>query len=124
MGDPLAQTGTRPGTQFFAPQARLVTELGQAIEIDGQPISADLISVTATLVNNGIGQVEIVLNNQRHDSENRIVAPIWRYNKLDPVSFGSQSGSTSATAAKAGRRWSSPESPTWRSCSRRPPAPS
>ena len=31
-----------------------------------------------------------MLNNQRHDANHRPVAPIWRYNKLDPMSFGTR----------------------------------
>jgi len=83
-----SSTTARPGTQFFAPQARLVTEDGGPLLLDDQPISPDIVSVTATLVNTGVSQVDVVLNNQRHDESNRPVVPPWRYNALSKVGFG------------------------------------
>ena len=79
-----------PGTKFFAPQARLVTPEGQPIAISGQPISPDIVSVTVTRVHTGISQLEVALNNQRHDASHRPLHPPWRYNKLDSVSFGTR----------------------------------
>ncbi len=90
MTDLSPNTQARPGTQFYAPQARLVDEAGQAVLIENQGISADLISAKVTQVNSGISQVELVLNNQRHDRQNRLVWPSWKYNRLNPVSFGSR----------------------------------
>lgn len=79
---------TSPGTAFHAPQVRLVTEDGSAAMLKGKPISPDIISCKMILPNSGIGTVEIVLNNQRHDDANRPVVPSWRYNGLGEVSFG------------------------------------
>jgi hypothetical protein len=90
MTELFPEANARPGTQFYAPQARLVSESGQPILIDGQSISPDLISARITQVNTGISQVELVLNNQRHDRNNRLVWPSWKYNGLDPVSFGNR----------------------------------
>jgi hypothetical protein len=87
-GDLAVATETRPGTKFFAPQVRLVTEDGEPITIEDQPVSPDIISATVTLLNSGVGQVDVVLNNQRHNDANRPVVPVWRYNKLDTLSFG------------------------------------
>lgn len=81
---------SRPGTQFFAPQVRLVNESGEAIRIGNQPVSQDIVSAKVTLVNSGVSQVEVVLNNQRHSDEHRPLAPGWRYNGLDPISFGAR----------------------------------
>ncbi|MBJ3764441.1 hypothetical protein ILP92_17025 [Maribius pontilimi] len=80
--------GAAPGTAFFAPQVRLVTPEGTAVEIDGKPIAPDIVSATVTLPVSGVGQLEVVLNNQRHDTNNRPVYPPWRYNKLEALSFG------------------------------------
>lgn len=86
-----AAASFRSGTKFFAPQARLVKEDGTPLLIDNQPVNADIISVTITLSATGeVGQVQIVLNNQRHDAHNRPVAPIWRYNRLDTIRFGTR----------------------------------
>lgn len=83
-------TATRPGTAFHAPQARLVTEAGAPITIDGLPIAPDIVSVKVTLLNSGVGQLELVLNNQRHDLSNRPMLPWWRYNGLAEVGFGAR----------------------------------
>ncbi|ATY30915.1 phage late control D family protein [Sphingomonas psychrotolerans] len=91
MGLAPATASFRPGTKFFAPQARLVKEDGTPILINNQPVNADIVSVTVTLTaSSEVGQVEIVLNNQRHDAHNRPIAPIWRYNRLDTLTFGSR----------------------------------
>ncbi|MBK4216493.1 hypothetical protein JJJ17_11200 [Paracoccus caeni] len=83
-----AAAGQRPGTAFHAPQVRLVTETGQPLTVGGQPVSADIISAKVTLTASGVGQADIVLNNQRHDDAHRPIVPIWRYNKLGELSFG------------------------------------
>lgn len=80
----------RPGTQFFAPQVRLANESGQALVLGSQPVSQDIVSAKVTLVSSGVSQAEIVLNNQRHDDAHRPLVPGWRYNGLDPISFGSR----------------------------------
>lgn len=80
----------RPGTRLHAPQVRLVDEAGEALAIAGQPVSQDLISAKVTRVASGVSQVEVVLNNQRHSAEHRPLVPTWRYNGLDPVSFGTR----------------------------------
>ena len=84
------ETATKPGTSFHAPQVRLVTEEGQPVAINGKPISPDLVSASVTLPHTGVGQTEIVLNNQRHNDANRPVTPSWRYNGLGEVSFGTR----------------------------------
>jgi phage protein D len=91
MADDLSSaTPYKPGTKFFAPQARLVTAKGEALMIADQPVSQDIVSLVVTLVNTGVSQVEIVLNNQRHDARYRPLSPSWRYNKMDPVGFGAR----------------------------------
>lgn len=86
---PVPTENARLGTAFFAPQARLVAEDGTPILIGQQPVSADISSVTVTQLNTGVSQVEVVLNNQHHTTDpHRILAPSWRYNKLDTLGFG------------------------------------
>lgn len=87
-GDLTAQASAPLGTAFHAPQTRLVTETGAPIEIDGQPVTPDMISASVTLSNNGTGITQIVLNNQRHATDHKPVVPPWRYNKMDTLSFG------------------------------------
>lgn len=91
---PTLTGSARPGTQFFAPQVRIVNQAGEALQIDGQPVSQDLTSVTVTQPCTGVGQVEVVLNNQRFDREHsyKIFAPQWRYNALrsNEIAFGSR----------------------------------
>lgn len=90
-GAPTAETGATLGTAFYAPQVRLVNEDGTAILIGEQPVSGDVVSATVTLLNTGVGQAEIVLNNQ-HDMHKKdfypLPVPSWRYNKLDTLGFG------------------------------------
>jgi phage protein D len=83
-------TDTPPGTAFHAPQVRLVSGTGEPIKIDGMPISPDIVAAKVTLTHSGAGQVEIVLNNQRHDGEGRPLSPPWRYNSLKPIGFGAR----------------------------------
>ena len=83
-------TETPPGTAFHAPQVRLVNGAGEPIESDGMPISPDIIAAKVTLTHSGAGQVEVVLNNQRHDSDGRPLSPPWRYNNLKPIGFGAR----------------------------------
>src|SRR4051812_19515965 len=87
-GDFQPATQTRPGTAFHAPQVRLVTEAGAPVMLGGKPVSSDIVSAKVTLPASGVGQVEIVLNNQRHDQANRPIVPTWRYNGLQAVGFG------------------------------------
>jgi hypothetical protein len=87
-GDFQPTTQTLPGTAFHAPQVRLVTEAGAPVTQGGKPVSPDIVSAKVTLLVSGVGQVEIVLNNQRHDDANRPVVPSWRYNGLREVGFG------------------------------------
>lgn len=91
---PTSSTSALPGTKFFAPQVRIVTQAGEALQIDGQPISQDLISVTLTQPCSGVGQAEITLNNQRFDRARtyKIFTPSWRYNALrsNEIAFGSR----------------------------------
>ena len=86
-----AQEGQiRPETRFFAPQARLVTPEGEPITISDRPIAPDIVSAKVTQTNSGVAQVEVVLNTQRHDAKDRPMAPSWRYNRLEEVSFGTR----------------------------------
>ena len=80
-----------PGTKLFAPQARLVKQNGEELKVGGRSINQDIISLTVTQTCSGVGQAEVVLNNQRFDAFH-LFSPIWRYNKLDPteISFGSR----------------------------------
>lgn len=79
-----------PGTRLFAPQARLVDAAGSPLQLDGQAVSQDIVSAKVTRVASGVSQVEVVLNNQRHDAEHRPLVPTWRYNRMDSVSFGTR----------------------------------
>ena len=67
-----------------------MVEAGEALAIADQPVSQDIISAKVTRVASGVSQVEVVLNNQRHSAEHRPLVPTWRYNGLDPVSFGTR----------------------------------
>ena len=91
---PASSTSALPGTKFFAPQVRIVTQAGEALQIDGQPIGQDVISVTLTQPCSGVGQCEITLNNQRFDRAGsyKIFTPAWRYNSLksNEIAFGSR----------------------------------
>lgn len=91
---PTTATSALPGTRFFAPQVRIVTQAGEALQIDSQPIGQDVISVTLTQPCSGVGQCEITLNNQRFDRAGtyKIFAPAWRYNALrsTEIGFGSR----------------------------------
>lgn len=82
--------GKRPGTALHAPQVRIVTDKGEPLTVDGNPISPDIASSVVTLPASGTAVVDVVLNNQRHDkaNPNRPAAPSWRYNALKEVSFG------------------------------------
>lgn len=85
---------TRPGTQFFAPQARLVDAdknevIGSAAGGGRTPNDADvdLVSARVTLSLNNVCQLQVVLNNQRH-AHGLPVFPPWKYNKLSQIVFG------------------------------------
>lgn len=77
-----------PGTQFYAPQARILDEQGGAILIGDQPVNSDLVSVKVTQTHHGVSQVAITMNNQRHDAAGRPLAPMWKYNRMDAIKFG------------------------------------
>jgi hypothetical protein len=85
-----ALDGKRPGTALHAPQVRIVTDKGEPLTVDGNPISPDIVSSVVTLPASGTAVVDIVLNNQRNDkaNPNRPATPSWRYNALKEVSFG------------------------------------
>lgn len=91
MSDPAPVATALPGTKFFAPQARLVRQDGQPLTIGGQSVGQDLVSLTVTRPGNGVGQVELTLNNQRFGTPNPQTPP-WKYNGLDQseVSFGTR----------------------------------
>jgi phage protein D len=80
-------TSLPPGTQFFAPQARLVDPDDPGRFTVESPADVDLISARVTQVHNGVSQVSITLNNQRHHT-GRPVHPPWKYNGLDRLRFG------------------------------------
>ncbi|MDQ7777215.1 hypothetical protein [Paracoccus aminovorans] len=82
--------GKLPGTALHAPQVRIVTDKGEPLTVDGNPISPDIVSSVVTLPASGTAVADIVLNNQRNDkaNPNRPAAPSWRYNALKEVSFG------------------------------------
>lgn len=82
--------GKLPGTALHAPQVRIVTDKGEPLTVDGNPIAPDIISAVVTLPASGTAVVDIVLNNQRNDkaNPNRPATPTWRYNALKEVSFG------------------------------------
>ncbi len=88
--DTLSTRPERPGTRLFAPQVRLLDGSGSPLAIDGRPVSPDIVSAKVTQVASGVSQVEVVLNNQRHDAAHRPLAPTWRYNGLQGVSFGTR----------------------------------
>lgn len=90
-GTASATSDFTPGTKLFAPQARLVKQNGEPLQVGGRSINEDIVSLTVTQPCNGVGQTEIVLNNQRFDAYH-LQTPIWRYNKLDPagIAFGSR----------------------------------
>lgn len=80
----------RPGTQLHAPQVRVVDESGQPPASAGQTVNPDIISAKVTNVASGVSQLELVLNNQRHNAQHRPLVPTWRYNGLDTVTFGTR----------------------------------
>lgn len=91
MADVAERTSTaRPGTRMFAPRLRLVDANGGQLTVEGQSINQDVVSAKVTRVASGVSQVEVVLNNQRHDDKHRPVVPTWRYNGLQGVSFGTR----------------------------------
>lgn len=87
---PRVLNGKLPGTALHAPQVRIVTDKGEPLTVDGNPISPDIVSSVVTLPASGTAVIDIVLNNQRNDkaNPNRPAAPSWRYNALGEVSFG------------------------------------
>ena len=90
------------GRYYHAPQVRLlIGDGGQGTEpivlpptsdANGvsHPVHADIEHAEVSQVNHGPSQVSIRLNNQRHEdtTKPRPVAPMWKYNAFDPLSFG------------------------------------
>lgn len=86
----LSESG-RPGTRFYAPEARIVDERGDSILFGGnprKPVNCDLVSTRVTQVHHGVSQVSLTLNNQRHNDANQPLLPTWKYNRLDVLHFG------------------------------------
>ncbi|KYF79080.1 phage late control D family protein [Sorangium sp. So ce394] len=87
---------TDPITQFYAPRARLVDADSELVIGGGRGGSStsdpalDLISARVTLVNTGVGQLQVVLNNQVFGTgdDGLPVVPPWLYNGLDRLRFG------------------------------------
>ncbi len=85
---------TESTTQFFAPRARLVDVATNKViggGLGGDPSSdpvLDLVSARVTLVNSGVGQLQVVLNNQIYDHNGLPATPPWLYNSLDRLTFG------------------------------------
>jgi phage protein D len=85
-------------TRYYAPQVRVVDAgngdaLVGATRVQGAPgapemVHLDVVSVTVTLVNTGISQLQLVLNNQNFDADGKPTTPPWKYNALDKVKFG------------------------------------
>ena len=85
-----------PGTEYFAPQARLVDAttnqvIGLAAGGKSTPNQAevDLVSAQITLGINNVCQLNVVLNNQRHKSGQPVFPP-WKYNNLSQITFGTR----------------------------------
>jgi hypothetical protein len=83
-----------PGTQLFAPQARLVDAdsdqiIGATIDKQGapNPANVDLVSASVSLSLNNVCTLQVVLNNQR-DRGGLPVFPPWKYNSLAQIKFG------------------------------------
>lgn len=98
---------TAVGTALYAPQARLVDMAsGQLVgatttaTASGKQVAVapDLISVTVTLPNTGIGHLEVVLNNQRFAGGGPIFPP-WKYNNFAPPATSQTSARTDGLAA-------------------------
>jgi hypothetical protein len=85
-----AAEGRLPGTAYHAPQVRIVTPVGQPLTVGNQPVSPDIVSATVTLPATGVGQAAITLNNHRHSDAHRPIVPVWRYNNLGDLSFGTR----------------------------------
>ena len=100
---------TESPTKYYAPQVRVVDASTDAL-IGATPVARpadagtgggggaaterepmvhlDVVSVSVTLVSSGVGQLTLVLNNQRFDAEGRPTTPPWKYNGLDRIKFG------------------------------------
>ena len=80
-----------PGTLFYAPRARLLDDVsGQPILVGQRPVHADLISTRVTQTHNGVSQLSLTLNNQRHEAASpyKPQTPTWLYNDFELLSFG------------------------------------
>ncbi len=82
-------------TQFYAPRARLVDVtsgdlIGEGFGGDptSRTVALDVVSARVTLVNSGVAQLQVVLNNQIYDRDGLPVTPPWLYNGLDRLRFG------------------------------------
>lgn len=78
-------------TPFFAPQARLVDAatnnvIGEAVG-GASTLSQTLVSAKVTLGINSVCQLQVVLDNQRHQ-HGMPVFPPWKYNTLQQIQFG------------------------------------
>ncbi|WNO11496.1 hypothetical protein [Teredinibacter sp. KSP-S5-2] len=82
-----------PGTQFYAPRARLLdAATGEPVTVNRRPVHADIKSVRLVQTHSGVSQATITLNNQRHhaDSPYNPLVPTWLYNDFDEIKFGSE----------------------------------
>lgn len=86
-------------TQFYAPRARLVdvatntviggTFIADAAHTDAsQNQTLDIVSAQVTLVNTGVAQLKVALNNQIFDGDGLPLTPPWLYNAFDRLRFG------------------------------------
>ncbi|MEO8550438.1 MAG: hypothetical protein ABI678_10705 [Kofleriaceae bacterium] len=78
-------------TQFFAPRARLVDVASNQV-IGGDQWNdtnvLSLVSARVTLVNTGVAQLTVVLDNTIFDAQGLPKQPPWLYNALDRIRFG------------------------------------
>ena len=78
-------------TQFFAPRARLVDVASNTViggDQWGDTNVLSLVSARVTLVNTGVAQLQVVLDNTIFDAEGLPKQPPWLYNALDRIKFG------------------------------------
>lgn len=98
---------------LYAPQARLVdlasgtiigTNVSSVMDIGANTtetttvVSADLISVRVTLINTGVAQLQVTLNNQRF-VEGKPVFPPWKYNDFSARAPGGSTQDSAGTYA-------------------------
>lgn len=91
-------------TRYYAPQVRVIdagaprangqevlvgaTAVLDATGADTGNVHLDVVSASVTLVNSGIGQLTLVMNNQRFTADGKPTSPPWKYNGLNLVKFG------------------------------------